>query len=344
MIRFIQSYASPNSIGDSFIFKMVKDAFDGNIIAVPFYDKKTRNLSAAECRNFGFKNYKEAQNGDILFGWGADVVLYSWLRSLFWRGKSLTYISQNLIFNPEIKSLKQRVRFWLYKLALNNKHFHATVNSPGLIEYYSELFHCNRNKLHLVYDSMDLSESEQEMIRSRDDKNEPYVFFGGKAFRDVDTFIEIVRLLPNVKFKAVILESMIVPEMASLSNLEVYHDLEKTDFYQILDNASICCIPLKASIPCGLYVMQHAILMGIPIVSTETFSMRTIVPDDNHGFLMKRGDATGIAKKIEMLLNNRDLCEKIVNNAKDNMKNMTPEAVGKQICHTIKEIMDISNL
>ena len=84
--------------------------------------------------------------------------------------------------------------------------------------------------------------------------------------------------------------------------------------------------------------MQHAILMRIPIVSTETFSMRTIVPDDNHGFLMKRGDATGIAKKIEMLLNNRDLCEKIVNNAKDNMKNMTPDAVGNQICNVLDEI------
>ena len=66
MIRFIQSYASPNSIGESFIFKMVKDAFDGNVIAVPFYDKKTRNLSAAESRKFGFKNYKDAQKGDIL--------------------------------------------------------------------------------------------------------------------------------------------------------------------------------------------------------------------------------------------------------------------------------------
>lgn len=39
-----------------------------------------------------------------------------------------------------------------------------------------------------------------------------------------------------------------------------------------------------------------------------------------------------------MLLNNRDLCEKLVNNAKDNMKNMTPDAVGKQICNVLDEI------
>ena len=74
MIRFIQSYASPNSIAESTIFKMVSNFFNGNVIAVPFYDKETRNLSAAESRKLGFKNYKEAQNGDILFGWG--LMLY----------------------------------------------------------------------------------------------------------------------------------------------------------------------------------------------------------------------------------------------------------------------------
>ena len=85
--------------------------------------------------------------------------------------------------------------------------------------------------------------------------------------------------------------------------------------------------------------MQHAILMEIPIISTITMSLRTIVPDDNHGFLLQRGNAKGMAEKIELLLSNKDVRSHIVCNAKDNMKNMTPEAVGKQICEVLDKVM-----
>lgn len=339
MIRFIQSYAAPDSIEESTIFKMVQKHFDGQVVPVPFYDKKVRLLSTRERCEFGFKNCDDANNGDILFGWGTDIVLYSWLKNKIWGGKKkLNFVSQNLIFNPEGMNMKQRVLYWMYRLALKDKSFSVTVNSPVLVNFYAKLFHCDSNKFHVVYDSMSLSETESQMTRTKDIK-EPYVFFGGKAFRDVETFVKIVKLLPNVKFKAVILKNMITSEMNGLKNLEVFHDLEASEFYRILNNSSVCCIPLKASIPCGLFVMQHAILMDIPIVATETMSMRTIVPDDNHGFLLPRGDAKGMAEKIELILIDKNIRNKITYHAKENMKNMTPEAVGKQICDVLDNVM-----
>ena len=84
MIRFIQSYAAPDSIGESTIFKMVQKHFDGQVVPVPFYDKKVRLLSTRERCEFGFKNCDDANNGDILFGWGTDIVLYSWLKNKIW--------------------------------------------------------------------------------------------------------------------------------------------------------------------------------------------------------------------------------------------------------------------
>lgn len=68
MIRFIQSYAAPDSIGNSAIFKMVLKHFNGQAKPIPFYDKTVRLLSSKECREFGFTNYDEAKDGDILFG------------------------------------------------------------------------------------------------------------------------------------------------------------------------------------------------------------------------------------------------------------------------------------
>ena len=255
-------------------------------------------------------------------------------------GKKLTFINQNLICNPEGKGIKQRARVWLVRWALHSKNFQVTVNSPALVDFYAKVFHCDKKKFHVVYDSMSLDEKEKQMVRDRQPEDEPYVFFGGKAFRDVDTFLKIVKLLPDVKFKAVVLKRMMTPEMENLKNLEVYHDIEATEFYKILNNASVCCIPLKASVPCGVGVMQHAILMNIPIVSTETMSMRTIVPDDEHGFLLPRGDAKGMAQKIELLLQDQRLCQAVTAKAKKNMENMTPEAVGKQICDVLDKVIN----
>lgn len=340
MIRFIQSYAAPDSIGNSVIFKMVLKHFNDKAKPIPFYAKTERLLSSKECREFGFANYDDAKDGDILFGWGGDIVLYSWLKNRILGGKKkIKFVSQNLIFNPEAMNIKQRIRYWLYRFALKDKNFNVTVNSPVLVEFYAKLFHCNKKKFHVVYDSMSLSPKEKQRNYEHHIVERPYVFFGGKAFRDVETFIKIVKLLPAVEFKAVILKNMIMPEMNNLNNLEVYHDLNTEEFYNILKDASVCCIPLKASIPCGLFVMQHAILMDVPIVATDTMSMRTIVPDDTHGFLLPRGDAKGMAEKIELILRDDKIRKVITFNAKENMKNMTPDAVGKQICDVLDEII-----
>lgn len=70
MIRFIQSYAAPDSIGNSVIFKMVLKHFNDKAKPIPFYAKTERLLSSKECREFGFANYDDAKDGDILFGLG----------------------------------------------------------------------------------------------------------------------------------------------------------------------------------------------------------------------------------------------------------------------------------
>lgn len=226
----------------------------------------------------------------------------------------------------------------LYKWALNRKCFFATVNSEALIDYYNSYFKCGKEKFFLVYDAMTLTSEESMTICRRDTYREPYIFFGGKAFRDVDTFCKIVKLLPKIRFKAVILKAMITPEMKNLKNLEVLHDIDRDKFNNILCNASLCCIPLSATIPCGLSVMQKAMLMGIPIISTDTPSMKTIIPNDDYGFLLSRGDSKGMASKIITLLNNKELYDKIVENGHKRMMKFSPENVGKQLIDVLDNL------
>ena len=311
----------------------------GGVKIIDIYAPKVRNLSLKEVVKQGFKCYKSAAPGDLIFGWGADVALYAWLRSRLGR-KRCMFLSQNLIVPPieENRGIKKRVRFLMYKMALKSKNFYVTVNSPQLIDFYSSMFDCSRDKFKLVYDAMRLNEKMEDDVKNRDG-NDMYVFCGGKAHRDVDTFVKIVKAMPEVKFKVIFLKSMLTDEMFKLPNLDVLHDVEIDKFYEVLSGASLCCIPLKSEAPCGIYVMQHAILMGIPIISTETRSMRAIVPNDEYGYLLKRGDVDGMVSRLRLLLADKNIYKSIAENAKANMVNFTPLSVSKQLITAMKQVM-----
>lgn len=148
--------------------------------------------------------------------------------------------------------------------------------------------------------------------------------------------MEVVKALPDVHFKCVFLKNMILPEMHGLKNLEIFTDIPKKDFYEVLNNATVCCIPLNSKAPCGLYVMQHAILLNIPIVSTETFSMRTIIPNDECGYLLPMGDVDGLSQRVMQLMNDEGLRKALTKNALRSFDKFSPENVGKQLCDAIE--------
>lgn len=168
----------------------------------------------------------------------------------------------------------------------------------------------------------------------------PYVFAGGRAARDIKTFTEVVKLLPDIHFKCVFPESLILPEMIELLNLDIYCNIPSEEFYKIMNGATVCCIPVNRDTPSGLYTRQHAAQMGQPIVSTDTFSMRTIVPDDTCGFLLPMYDAKGVADKVNLLMFDKTLRASIAANAKQNFKKFEPAEVGKQLCVAIDRFVN----
>lgn len=159
MIYIVQSYSAPNSIGDGDLFDHLTKHFGGDVTAVPAISDKVRGFTAKEYFKTGVATYKRLKDHDVMFGWGGDLCLYAWLRGIF-GVKKVKYLSQNLIFNPEDTSLKQRIRGLLYRIAFKSKNFFATVNSPELKEFYAKTFHCNTDKFYTVLDAMDESDIE----------------------------------------------------------------------------------------------------------------------------------------------------------------------------------------
>lgn len=115
-------------------------------------------------------------------------------------------------------------------------------------------------------------------------------------------------------------------------------DMTEEDYYSRLCNATVCCIPLDSKAPCGLYTMQKAIMLHTPIVSTDTFSMRTIVPDDSCGYLLPMGDVEDMKSKLTALLSDSDLRKHVADTALANFEKFTPKSVGKRLVEEISSL------
>ena len=75
----------------------------------------------------------------------------------------------------------------------NKEQFNELIKDKVLVDFYAKLFHCDKKKFHVVYDSMSLSPKEEQRTIEHRIIGRPYVFFGGKAFRDVETCLKTQR-------------------------------------------------------------------------------------------------------------------------------------------------------
>ena len=313
------------------LFRETANRFAALGETIPYYkhDKTKGKMSPKEYRNLILKAVKNSQRGDIIILWGPGSVFLWFLLRFLYRGRKVMFM--NLIFRPEhVKdSFKRRIVYLIYKDAFRAKGFYANVNGEGLPEMYAQIFRCGIERFPIVYDSMSISDELLQM--SKVPKKEEYTFCGGRNERDVESFVEIVKRMPDMKFKCIIGKKMVTDEMCTLNNLEVMTDVSLDEFNRTLCGASYCCIPLKGKAPAGLLAMQRAALMGIPIVSTETYSMRTIIPDDEYGFLCRQGDVDTMVQKLQWLIDNPEKKKTMVEKTVSRMSIFTLESVGRQI-------------
>ena len=337
MLHFVQSYVSTQRMGcDDTVYAKLVERFK-NLNWIGLIGPKVRLLSKKEMLTLGYRAVMQSKKTDLIFCWNGETALYTWFISkLLFRPRNI--LGQNLIINPErFKSKATRLRRELYKMALNGHNFHVTVNSPQMVDFYDKIFQCGRDRFNVVYDSMTLI-PEEKKYQTLDDKKEFYIFGGGKEERDIECFLRIAKKMPHVKFKGVYLKEQMPAHVEQLPNLEIYNNIPKEQFYDILGNASICLMPLKAETPCGLSVVQKAMLMGVNIVGTNTPSMRSLVPDDTYGFLCNRGDDEHLMAGIQRIIDDEPLRKSMRKKAMDFcIKMFSPEEIAMQICKTIEK-------
>ncbi len=78
----------------------------------------------------------------------------------------------------------------------------------------------------------------------------------------------------------------------------------------------------------------------IPIVATKVDGIPDIVIDGKTGLLIQNGDAVALAEKIEILLANSELADKLVSNAKERLALFQPEHMAAQYLDLYQKILN----
>ncbi len=84
-------------------------------------------------------------------------------------------------------------------------------------------------------------------------------------------------------------------------------------------------------------VMSEAMQSNIPVVATNIEGIRESVEDGKTALLAKPGDGESLASKIEELLNNPELRQKLVANAEASLPDLTPEANALKIANILAQ-------
>jgi len=111
--------------------------------------------------------------------------------------------------------------------------------------------------------------------------------------------------------------------------------------YLILNHSDFLVFPTFYENECFPLVLLEAMQAGIPIISTYEGAIPEIVDDGINGFLVQQNDSLALADKIELLIKDKDLREKLGRaGRKKYLENYTLMRFEKNILHTFSKVLE----
>lgn len=87
-------------------------------------------------------------------------------------------------------------------------------------------------------------------------------------------------------------------------------------------------------------VLVEALAAGIPVIGTRTGGMKDIILDNENGYFVEEKNSRMIADKVNYLLNNREVYERLAGNAKQTIRKYDWNYVGEEYARLIGENID----
>lgn len=220
-----------------------------------------------------------SKKDDIIICWfDFQAVLCYWIGLLFIKPRRI--ICVNLMLKKKT-SLRNKLVTWLYKGALMNRRFIASVTS---VEYGIQLLErLNiKKELFLLHDVYNDSYQFQKNVTIVQNS----IFCGGRNGRDWNFMLEVARSIPECIFNLVMPKDIYAKLNMDLpSNVIVKCNLSYNEFMEELCKSELVCLPLDTEAPAGLIVLFQSAANMKYILTTETCTTREYLSEGRGSLL-----------------------------------------------------------
>lgn len=275
---------------------------------------------------------KRTNDGDIIlsqdFGTGRLCSFISVIKN-----KKRKIVALNCLQRRIGKSFTRFLEKKIDLIAWKNEYMITTVNTQNDIQYLA-MPEYRKNKIYVMPDCFTPYEPVKRKIKYD-------CMTGGYANRDFHSFFEAAKQRPQYRFCCIVGSYFDDTEYSIPSNVLIYRDVKESDFFKIMQESRIVCMPLKENVASGLVVVKNAISFEIPILASNTFALANYVPDNMKDlFLFERGNIQDYIDKMDRLLN---VTEGEVKEKMQEVKRYCVKNYGKEsTCRFLVEIMEDS--
>jgi glycosyltransferase involved in cell wall biosynthesis len=184
------------------------------------------------------------------------------------------------------------------------------------------------DKLIQVYYSYDLFNINNVKKNDIVTGNERYIVFVGRLekIKGIYTLLNAMKLIPDIKLKIIGDGTQdealkMYKNENNLQNVEFLGKRSKEEVLSILYNSEFLICPSEWYEVLGS-VNLEAMLLGKPIIGSRIGAIPEMVIDGETGLLFEPGNYKKLSEKIKTLFNNKELIQKMSQNASSRIKNL----------------------
>jgi glycosyltransferase involved in cell wall biosynthesis len=261
----------------------------------------------------GLKLFINRRKFDIIISASANQAVTYSLLSIFNRQKNPLHILEELYLQEPVK-FKQKIRPFIYSLFLRKVDY-IRSSSTKEIDNFSKLLKLDKEKFwFLPYPSPVL---DPGIVTA----NEEYILSAGKQYRDYST---LVRAVSGTGYKLIIVSDRnSMKDVETCDEATVFYDIGKDEYLNLLMNSKFVVVPLNNDFcSCGQIAILEAMSYGKPVISAAVVGSIDYIKNGRSGLLYEKGNSTDLREKIILLSKNKELRDKIAQEALAEVKNV----------------------
>lgn len=269
----------------------------------------------------------------ISHGMQSGVVLSLWRRIFKTKAKHIVFDIGS--FNSAAES-----GFALKLMQFASKSIDGLIyHTSSQRDYYRRFYPWIVPKSQFVRFGADLDFFDPTELKDAEDKN-TYIICVGYAWRDRKTLINAYQKLnTNVKLRLI---GYVEEQYRGISGIEQVHPLPIKELINQIHNALFAVLPLQSlKYSYGQMTLLQQMALGKCVIAAKVPSLVDYIEDFQTAVLYEPEDADDLARKMETLLDNPELSQKIAQNGQKWLREKCNERImASQVEKFIVEIMN----